>query len=94
MQTLTIKANLVAKDCDVMGYINYVFELFDYKDEWDRYIMCVRFPNWNHSNIEYEIPGYLTVRYVEEGVDKWYDGVSFNTYNYTNIIFMKFIEDK
>jgi hypothetical protein len=38
--------------------------------------------------------GYLNVRFVEAGIDKWFDGKDFNTYKYTNVIFMKFIRKK
>ncbi len=94
MQDLTIKSKLVAYNQDGLGYITYVFENINYKDEFDRYIMCVRFPNWEHKSVELNKVGFLNIRYVEEGVDKWFDGINFNTYKYTNIIFMKFIEMK
>jgi hypothetical protein len=56
--------------------------------------MCVLFPNWEQASFEYEDIGYVTVKYVREGIDKWFDGKDFNTYKYTNIIFMKFINEK
>lgn len=94
MQTLTIKARLVASDSDGMGYTNYVFENLNFTGIDDQFILCVRFPNWNHANVNILDEGYVTVRFVEAGIDQWYDGREFNTYNYTNCIFMKFIEDK
>ena len=77
-----------------MGYINYVFEDLEFKNYDYKYIMCVRFPNWNQSAFNLNEEGFITIRYVKEGVDKWFDGTNFNTYKYTNIIFMKFIPIK
>lgn len=75
-----------------MNYTTYVFQdLENYE-----YIMCVMFPNWEQSYINLDDEGYVTVKYVEAGVDKWYDGTNFIPYKYTNIIFLKFVkkEDK
>ena len=55
-----------------------------------RFIMCVRFPNWNQCAFNYGDEGFVTVRYVFEGTDKWFDGKDFVPYKDTNIIFMKF----
>ncbi|WP_370841581.1 hypothetical protein [Gemmiger formicilis] len=38
--------------------------------------------------------GYVSLRYVEEGIDKWYDGKDFVPYKDSNIIFLKFIHEK
>ena len=56
--------------------------------------MCVRFPNWNQSIFNIGDIGFLNVRFVEAGVDKWFDGTGFNSYRYTNVIFMKFVLEK
>lgn len=93
-QTVTYRVQFVASSEDGMGYINYVFENLNYQDYDSQYIMCVRFPNWDQESFEYGDIGYVTVRYVREGVDKWYDGKDFVTYRYTNIIFLKFILEK
>lgn len=89
-----MRAKLVATSCDCMGYTTYVFEDLEYRDYDYKYIMCVRFPNWNQSPISINDIGFVTVRYVQAGIDKWYNGDSFDTYKYTNIIFMKFINEK
>ena len=52
MEQITIHAKLVAEQIDGMGYTNYVFEDLNPKDEDFRYIMCVRFPNWEQKSIE------------------------------------------
>lgn len=90
-QTVTYHVRFVASCEDGMGYTNYVFEDLEFQDYDYKYIMCVRFPNWNQAAFDYDDEGYVTVRYVREGIDQWYDGKDFNTFKYTNIIFMKFI---
>lgn len=94
MQEITYHVKLKVKYEDGMGYTTYVFENLDYTDEELHYIMCVRFPNWDNCSFEEEDVGYVNVRYVREGIDKWFDGKVFNAYNYTNVIFLKFIKEK
>jgi hypothetical protein len=91
IQEVTYHAKLVAKIDDGMGYINYVFEDLEFQDYDYKYFMCVRFPNWEGGSIYVGDIGYVTVKYVREGIDKWYDGSEFITYKYTNVIFLKFI---
>lgn len=93
-QEVTYHVKLVASSIDGLGYINYVFENLEFQDYDYQYIMCVRFPNWNQGTINYDDVGYVTVKYVREGIDKWYDGSDFNVYRYTNVIFLKFIHEK
>lgn len=93
-QVVTYHAKLVASCTDTMGYTNYVFENLDFQDYDDKYLMCVKFPNWNNAIFNYGDVGYVTVRFVREGIDRWYDGQDFNVYKYTNIIFLKFIKEK
>ena len=69
MEQITIHAKLVAEQIDGMGYTNYVFEDLNPKDEDFRYIMCVRFPNWEQKSIKIDEIGYLNIRYVEGGKD-------------------------
>ena len=69
MTETTIYAKFVAESVDFMGYTSYVFENLE-STCWDnKYIMCVRFPNWNQASFNIGDTGYLNVRYVEEGVD-------------------------
>lgn len=77
-----------------MGYITYVFEKFNYNNFDDQYIMCVRFPNWNQTAIEIGDIGFVCIKYVQEGVDVWYDGKSFVPYKQTNLVFLKFIHER
>ena len=93
-QEITYHAKLVAKVTDGLDYTTYVFENLEYTDEDYKYFMCVRFPNWNQGSINLEDIGYVTVKYVKGGIDKWYDGHDFVAYKYTNIIFLSFIQEK
>lgn len=92
-QEVTYKVKLVAKASDPMGYINYVFENLEYTDMDNHYVMCVQFPNWEQSVIDIDDTGYAKLKYVEAGIDKWYDGNDFVAYKDTNIIFLKFIRE-
>lgn len=93
-QEITYHARLITSSCDGMGYTTYVFENLEYRDYDYKYIMCVRFPNWNQNPFKNDDVGFLTVRYVRAGIDKWFDGEEFIPYKYTNIVFLKFIEEK
>lgn len=93
MLTITRKVKLLVQQQESMGYITYVFENLDYKNEDDKYLMCTRFPNWEHRDLSEEEIGYVRIIFVEAGIDKWYDGTTFNNYNYTNYIFSKFVKD-
>lgn len=91
---VTYHVKFVAEYEDGMGYANYVFECLEYDNLDYKYIMCVRFPNWNQCSMKLGDVGYVSLRYVEEGIDKWYDGKDFVPYKETNIIFLKFIHEK
>lgn len=93
-QTITYRVKLLAKQCENLGYINYVFENLESMNNTYKYFKCVRFPNWNCNNFDIYDEGFVTVRYVREGIDTWFDGVKFIPYNYTNIIFLNFIPIK
>lgn len=93
-QTVTYHVKFLASCADGLGYINYVFENLEFQDYDYQYLMCVRFPNWDQAAFNIGDVGYVTVKYVREGIDKWYDGNEFVTYKYTNIIFLKFIPEK
>lgn len=90
---VTIHCKLVAKEHDFGGYTTYVFQNLENKNIYDKYLMCTRWPNWEHRNLDLGETGYLTYKEVVAGVDTWYDGTSFIPYNYTNIIFIKFVKE-
>ena len=90
---MTVLAKLLASEEDALGYITYVFECLD-EDviKETRYIMCTRYPNWDHRKIEIGEVGFLNFFEVRAGVDKWFDGTKFVPYRYSNVQFMKFIK--
>lgn len=89
---MTILAKLVAKEHDVLGYVTYVFECLDVEViKHSKYIMCTRYPNWNHRNIDLGEVGYLNCMEIRAGIDKWFDGHKMIPYNYNGIQFIKFI---
>lgn len=92
---MTILAKLLAKEKDIMGYITYVFECIDNDvSKETRYVMCTRFPNWEHRAIEIGEIGFLNFVELRAGIDKWFDGEKMIPYNYNNIQFIKFIQKK
>jgi hypothetical protein len=90
-KTVTYRVELAIEDYDSFGYINYVFNRLDHHDFDDEFLLCTRFPNWEQKFFKVGDIGFVTVRYVQEGVDKWYDGKDLNFYKKTNLIFLKFI---
>ena len=92
---MTILAKLLAKESDPTGYVTYVFECLD-EDviKETRYIMCTRWPRWDHRKIEIGEVGFLNCFEIKAGIDKWYDGSKMIPYRYNNIQFIKFIERK
>ena len=94
MEEITLYVKLKAKYIDLGSYITYVFENLNYNGNLDdQYLMCVQFPNWNQGEIAIGDVGYVNVRYVKEGISQWYDGEKMNVYKYTNVVFLKFIEE-
>lgn len=90
---MTILAKLLASESDPMGYTTYVFECLDENIiRQTKYIMCTRFPNWDHRKIEIGEIGFLNFFEIKAGIDKWYDGKNFIPYRYNNIQFIKFVE--
>ena len=89
IRTFYVKLNAVYYDTG--GYIIYVFENLDYRDHELKYIMCHRFPNWDHADLTIGDRGYVNLRYTQEGVSKWYDGDKLNVYKNTYVVFLKFI---
>lgn len=77
-----------------MGYTTYVFQNLDGVSFLDKYIMVTRWPRWEHRNLDIGEIGYLTYKEVIAGKDTWWDGNQFIPYNYTNIVFIKFIKEK
>lgn len=93
MTNITALVKLVADYEDTFGYITYVFEcLEEYIIKQTKYVMCVRFPNWQTKNLNIGDIGYLEFREIRAGIDKWFDGEKMIPYNYDTIQFIKFID--
>ena len=82
-----VKAKLLAKHTDLYHYTTYAFQNVDNRE----YILCTRFPNWEHESITIGTIGILEFREVLAGKDSWYDGCEFIPYNYTGWHFIKFV---
>lgn len=93
---ITVHAQLIGVEKDIMNYITYVFKNLDSAPFGHNYIMCTRFPNWQHGALELNDSGYLTYMEVVAGKDTWYDKTTGQDipYNYSNLVFIKFVSDK
>lgn len=90
----TILATLVASSTDFEQYTTYVFELVENKDIeifGSRYVMMIRWPNWDAPELNIGSKGYVKFREVRSGIDQWFDGIEHVYYKYDDIIFEKFI---
>lgn len=90
---MVVLAKLVASEQDYWGYTTYVFECLEkYAIENSKYIMCIRYPNWDHRKIELEEVGYLNCVEIRAGIDTWFDGEKMVPYKYNGTQFIKFVE--
>ena len=93
---ITVRCKLLVKEQDLLDYQTLVFENLEPNPPFGKhYIMCVRFPNWNHRDVEEGEIGFLTYNEVIAGRDGWYDSSTGNIvpYNYSNLIFIKFVKE-
>lgn len=90
MMDVIVKAKLVTKQTDLFSYTTYAFQNL----ESLQYILCTRFPNWEHKSINIGEEGILHFREVIAGEDKWYRDGNYTPYNYTGWHFIKFIPFK
>lgn len=84
-------AKLIASETDSLGYITYVFQRLEDCALTSKYIMCIRYPNWDHKSLRVGDVGYLHCEEIRAGVDKWYDGQQMVPYRYNTIQFIKFV---
>ena len=93
---ITLRCELLVKENDLLNYQTLVFKNLEQNPPFGKqYLMCVRFPNWNHRELEIGEIGFLTYREVIEGKDHWYDPTTGKEipYNYSNLIFIKFVKE-
>ena len=73
----------------------YVFKCLDKEVAKESpYVMCTRFPNWNHRELEIGEIGYLEFVEIKAGDDTWFDGATRIPYRYNMIQFIRFIEQQ
>lgn len=94
IKEITLHAKLLVITNEELGYKTLVFEDLEYKDPDFKYITCTIFPNWNQNPIKLGDEGFLQVKFISAGIDKWFDGKDFIPYKYTNIQFLKFIKNE
>lgn len=89
---MTFFSELVASHLDSFGYITYVFKnLEEDVAAISRYVMCIRYPNWNHKQINIGEKGYLEFEEIRAGIDSWFNGNTMIPYKYSAIQFIRFI---
>ena len=94
MTTNTIHCKVLAKEQD-MGYYTLVFKNLDSAPFGQNYQMITVFPNWESRIPDVGEIGFVTYDQVEAGIDKYFDRLdsTFKVYNYSNLIFIKFIKE-
>ena len=90
MTIVTYHVEVIGSYNQSFGYIWHIFKNLESLNPDTQYIACIEFPNWIKDTFNPGDKGYLTVKYVEQGVDKWFDGKDFIPYNYDNVIFHVF----
>lgn len=90
MTIVTYHVEVIGSYNQGFGYIWHVFKNLESLNPDTQYIACIEFPNWVKDTFNPGDKGYLTVKYVEQGIDKWFDGKDLVPYNYDNVIFYVF----
>lgn len=93
MITNTLYCQLKAKEHDLLGYTTYVFENLENAPFGHKYLMLTRWPNWQCRNVDIGEIGYVTYQEVIAGKDTWWNGTKDVPFNYSNLIFIKFIKE-
>lgn len=97
MTTYTSKVKLVAQQTDSLDYTNYVFEILG-EDEIEtlgyKYIMCTRWPNWDHRDLVNGEIGYVNYTIILAGEDSWFNGNGYTPYKFSTYQFNKFIPEQ
>lgn len=97
MTTYIVKCQLIAAEQDIFNYYTLVFKILESSCPFGHsYVMCTVFPNWQSRIPELEEIGYLEYDEVEGGIDTYYnrDTESIMKYNFSNLIFKKFVKEQ
>lgn len=89
---IVVRAKLLESLDDTNGYTILVFENLDSDDWTNKYIMCVRYPNWEGSIPEKNIVGFLQYTYIYAG-NSYYNRMlgQQDTYQFSHVRFDKFL---
>lgn len=92
---IVIHGELVAQAQEFGDYTVYVFLNLDESSVDTKYFMCTRMPNWEQPILDIGDKGYVAMKEVVAGVDKWYDRISdkFVNYGFSQVYFIKFIRE-
>ena len=90
MTTVTYHVEVIGSYNQGFGYVWHIFKNLEPINPDTMSIACIEFPNWTKDSFITGDKGYLTVKYVEQGVDKWFDRKNLIPYNYDNVIFLVF----
>lgn len=96
MSITTIYCELLVKEEDLMNYQTLVFKNLDKAPFGNTYCMVTVWPNWESYIPSVGEKGFLTYNSVTAGVDTYYNREtdSIMKYNFTNLIFVKFVKEK
>lgn len=97
MKNVICKVRLLSQIRDSGGYTTYGFVLLDREDielTGTKYVVCVRYPNWNCKAIKNGDVGILHFVEILAGKDAWYNGNGFTPYRYNAWQFLKFIPEQ
>lgn len=95
--SLTAKVKLLCQETDNQGYTTYVFEVLEDSEInrfHSKYIMVVRWPNWEHRMLLNGEIGFLNFEEIIAGETQWFDGKDFVPYKYSAIQFNKFVSEQ
>ena len=88
--TLLVKVEAILHE--PTGYTTYIFKNLDESASFlYKYVMCTRYPNWEHRGLKIDEEGFLTYQPVNEGIDKWFDGYNLVPYKFSANRFINFI---
>ena len=91
---MTLHVEFISYEHNINGYTVYVFKNLDNPEWFNKYIMCVRFPNWDHRGLSLNERGYLTYKENIAG-EHYYNATTGNNdvYKYNTLQFIKFIKE-
>lgn len=99
MKTFNTYVELLCQEKDSLDYTTYVFKILDSEDTrlFDQhYLMCTRWPNWDHRELLNGERGYLSCTEIIAGEDLWYNPNSAEKipYKSSTVQFNKFIREQ